>query len=210
MLSSRFDLRPFVLRCTKYIYQHEAINLPADAGLEGVGGLVYAIKILSVIAVIPQRYAFAAGNLPVVMFDIETSSPESEKIPIMNRICCTGNNFSIEATPRPGLRSYQRPVDVQLNRVNHVLPPCWPVDGPDRVIHSIRKTIMNCSPKRAWPALGYRLHAETRKDHCPSSRAAAAIRSQATTSDVRLRHFSCPYRVREPRSPYRRPSRISC
>lgn len=87
MLSSRFDLRPFVLGCTKYIYQHEAMNLPADAGLEGIGGLAYAIKILSVIAVIMQRYAFADGNPPVVMFDIETSSPESEQILRMNGTC---------------------------------------------------------------------------------------------------------------------------
>lgn len=34
-----FDLISFVPRCTKYIYQHETMNLPAHAGLEALGGL---------------------------------------------------------------------------------------------------------------------------------------------------------------------------
>ena len=130
MLSSRFDLTPFVPRCTKYIYQHEAMNLPADAGLEAVGGLAYVVKFLSMI---PQQFAFAAGKLSVVMFDIWSSSPESEQIVRMNRKFAQETMSVLRSRQRPELRFYQGPADVQLNQLEQILAPCWPVDGLDQL-----------------------------------------------------------------------------
>ena len=138
MLSSRFDLTPFVPRCTKYIYQHEAMNQPAHAGLEAVGGLAYVIKFLSMI---PQQFAFAAGNLPVVMFDIETSSPDSEQIVRMNRIFAQETMSALQPHQRPELRFYQGPADVQLNQATQILAPCWPVDRLDRLPHTLEPEI---------------------------------------------------------------------
>lgn len=37
--SVAFYPTPFVLRCTQHIYQHEAMDLPAHASLEALGGL---------------------------------------------------------------------------------------------------------------------------------------------------------------------------
>ena len=62
-------LTPAVKRCNKYIYQHEAMNSPAGTGLEGVGGLAYVIKFLSMI---PQQFAFAAGGMSVLMFNTDS------------------------------------------------------------------------------------------------------------------------------------------
>ena len=138
MLSSRFDLTPFVPRCTKYIYQHEAMNLPAHAGLEALGGPAYVIKFLSMI---PQQFAFAAGNLPVVMFDPVTSSPESEQTVRMNRNFVQETMSVLKPHQRPELRFYQGPADVQLNRANQVLAPCWPVDGLDQLPHILEPEV---------------------------------------------------------------------
>lgn len=138
MLSSRFDLTPFVKRCSKYIYQHEAMNQPPHAGLEAVGGLAYVIKFLSMI---PQQFAFAAGNLPVVMFDIETSSAESEQVVRMNRIFAQETILVLQPYQRPQLRFYQGPADVQINQANQILAPCWPVDGLDRLPHTLEPEI---------------------------------------------------------------------
>ena len=65
----------FVSTCTKYTYQYEAMGLPAHAGLEAAGGLAYVVKFLPMT---PQEFAVAAGNLPVVMFDLTTSSPQTQ------------------------------------------------------------------------------------------------------------------------------------
>lgn len=138
MLSSRFDLTPFVSRCSKYIYQHEAMNQPPDAGLEAVGGLAYVIKFLSMI---PQQFAFAAGNLPVVMFDIETSSPESEQVVRMNRMFAQETMSVLQPHQRPQLRFYQGLADVHLKQANQILAPCWPVDGLDRLPHTLEPEV---------------------------------------------------------------------
>ena len=49
------------------------MSLPAYAGLEAADGLAYVVKFLPMT---PQEFAVAAGNLPVVMFDLATSSPQ--------------------------------------------------------------------------------------------------------------------------------------
>ena len=138
MLSSRFDLTPYVPRCTKYIYQHEAMNQPAHAGLEAVGGLSYVIKFLSMI---PQQFAFAAGHLSVVMFDIWTSSPESEQIVKTNRIFAQETISVLQPQQRPDLRFYQGPADVNLNQASQILAPFWPVDGLDRLPHILEPEV---------------------------------------------------------------------
>ncbi|KAK4692905.1 hypothetical protein P7C71_g4388, partial [Lecanoromycetidae sp. Uapishka_2] len=138
MLSSRFDLTPGISKCTKYIYQHEAMNLPAHTGLEGVGGLAYVIKFLSVI---PQQFAFAAGTLPVVMFDFEISHElergSSEK----------GRNFAEETMSvlvphqRPKLCFYKSPAEVHLNPKEQVLTASWPIDGLEHLPHTIKPEV---------------------------------------------------------------------
>lgn len=138
MLSSRFDLTPFIPRCTKYIYQHEAMIQPVHAGLEAVGGLAYAIQFLSMV---PQQFAFAAGSLPVVMFDIATSSSESEQIVKANRSFVEETMSVIQQNQRPQLRFYQGPVDVQLNQANQILAPCWPVDGLELLPHTLEPEV---------------------------------------------------------------------
>ena len=138
MLSSRFDLTPFIPRCTKYIYQHEAMNQPAHAGLEAVGGLAYVIKFLSMI---PQQFAFAAGQLSVVMFDICTLSPESEQIMRMNRLFAQETISVLQPDQRPQLRFYERLADVQLNQTNQILAPCWPVDGLEHLPHTLKPEV---------------------------------------------------------------------
>ena len=139
MLSSRFDLTPAVKRCNKYIYQHEAMNSPAGTGLEGVGGLAYVIKFLSMI---PQQFAFAAGGMSVLMFDIETPSSELQGSLIEKSRCFAETTMSVlESHQRPKLRFYQGPADVALNAESQILAASWPVDGLEHLPHTLEPEI---------------------------------------------------------------------
>lgn len=146
MLSSRFDLTPSIPKCTKYIYQHEAMNLPASTGLEGVGGMAYVFKFLSLI---PQQFAFAAGTLPVVMFDIESPTVGLESVSVeQSRRFAEATMDVLGSHQRPKLCFFKGLADVKLDPERQVLAASWPVDGLEDL------------PSTIEPAVHYSLHSK--------------------------------------------------
>ena len=126
---------------------------------------------------IPQQFAFAAGNLPDVIFDPRTTSPESEQIVRMNRKFALETMSVLKPHQRAELRFYQRPADVQLDQANQVLAPCWPLGelvqlphilGPE-VHHELRSKkglARSWLPMPGFEVIEVRLPAEPQ---CPTS-----------------------------------------
>lgn len=188
------------------------MNQPAHAGLEAVGGLAYVINFLSVV---PQQFAFAAGKLPVVMFDMERLLRSLRRLQELIG-CSSRRQCRCYSHTRGRSCASTKPAEVQLNQAKSVLAPSWPVDGLDRFPHTLEPEVHHKLQSKeglarsGLPTPSFEvvevelpaevvsaawLHAETTRIIIQISREATAVRSEATTNHVGLRHLSYPHRV---------------
>lgn len=128
-------------RNTKYLYQDSENSKPWSARDRIRLQRIMAIKLLSLLG---QRYTFAAGNMPVVLFD-----PDVDVDACALR-SSSGNHASAEALrtssilpvhQRPRFRFIAGPEDLELDRPGELLAMAMPLDALDRLPHVIRPDI---------------------------------------------------------------------
>ena len=124
-------------RNTKYIYQDSENVKPWSIKDRIRLRRIMAIKLLSLLG---QRYSFAAGNMPVVLFD-----PDAD-VDAYALQSTSGNHASAEtlrtssvlpAHQRPQFRFIAGPEDLKLDHPGEVLAVAMPLDALDRLPHVV-------------------------------------------------------------------------
>lgn len=128
-------------RNTKYLYQDSESRKPWSAQDRIRLPRIMAIKLLSLLG---QRYSFAAGDMPVVLFD-----PDVDVDPQGLRSSC-GNHARAEALrtssilpvhQRPQFRLIAGPEDLKLDHPGEQLAVAMPLDSLARLPHVVHTDV---------------------------------------------------------------------
>lgn len=128
-------------RNTKYLYQDSENSKPWSSSDRTRLPRIMAIKLLSLLG---QRYTFAAGDMPVILFDPDVDvDPHGLRSP-------SGNHAKAEALrtssilhlhQRPQLRFIAGPEDLELDHSGERLAVAMPLDALGRLPHVVRPDI---------------------------------------------------------------------
>ncbi|KAF3927777.1 hypothetical protein ABW20_dc0100267 [Dactylellina cionopaga] len=136
VLSNR-ELTDSVPQSSKFLYQDTTTNQNdeendvKDGDASNGDNLEEAPPTVKYLSLIPQRFAFAAGNMPVVVFDLHPEEAEAGRKHAQSTLSV------IEESSRPKLHFFSGPGDEKFSTDKWTLANSFPMDGLESHSHVI-------------------------------------------------------------------------